>query len=34
MKLHKIFELMMSWPVVVSKLYINNIKMTNVSRTD
>lgn len=33
-KLHKIVELIVSWPEVVSKLYINNIKMTNVNKRD
>ena len=33
-KVHNIVELVMSWPVVVSKLCINNIKMTNVSTKD
>jgi len=31
-KLHKIVELIMSWPVVVSKLCSNNNKMTNIRR--
>jgi hypothetical protein len=33
-KLYKIVESNLSWPVVVSELCVNNIKMADVSRKD